>query len=465
MRKLARRDSAGERALRVIEVSKMTSTTESGGAVGTAAESDSAVGTAPLTFGQMSVWRDIATLPRERWQEANIFHSFDFPKPVSRRRLCQVLTELDAKHESLRTVYETEDPVRPRQRLLAPRPVTEVEVVYAETDDVEARTEQMHRRPFDLRVDRPVRVLGIAAGPPTEDADQPNLTGMVFCWHHIACDGWSVGLLVREVLALLGFGGEPQPVPASSLRQVAEEQRTSAFWRTKLKSTQRHFRAVYEADAASFLDRDPERGGLQAAIESAPLYAATQALVAEHNVSLSTVFTAAFADALSRYCGPGPIRMGLMTSNRFTERWRPYVTSMNQLIPILIDGDPDGSFVERLRGVGVTAMRAYRLGMFDVDQVTPAALGLDLQPSEVKSLCMLNVMDFAPVEFAAEPTEDGLPELHWEPVFSNISAGCYLRVYDTAASTVRLRLRTGGLTEDTVRGILHGIYQRVLAAA
>jgi Condensation domain len=453
VRKLTRRGSAGERA--GDRGLQMTSTTESG----------DASTTAPLTFGQMSVWRDIAGLPQERWQEANIFHRFDFPKPVSRRQLCQVLTELDAKHESLRTVYDIDDPAEPRQRLLPPQPVTEVEVVYSETGDVEARIERMHRRSFDLRTDRPVRALAIASGQPTDDVDQPNLTGMVFCWHHIACDGWSVGLLVMDVLALLGFGGEPQPVPATSLREVAVEQRTSSFWRTKLKSTQRHFRMVYEAETASFRDRDPERGGVQAALESAPLYTATQALVAEHNVSVSTVFTAAFADALRPHCGPGPIRMGLMTGNRFTERWRPYVTSMNQLIPILIDGDPDADFVDGLSGVGVTAMRAYRLGMFDVDQVTPAALGLDLQPSDVKALCMLNVMNFAPPEFDAEPSDGELPELHWEPVFSNISAGCYLRVFHTTASTVRLRLRTGGLTEDTVRGILLGIHQRVLAAA
>jgi hypothetical protein len=432
----------------------MTSTTEP----------DTEATTAPLTFGQMSVWRDIAGLPRDRWQEANIFHGFEFPKPVSRRQLCQVLTELDAKHESLRTVYEIDDPAEPRQRVLPPQPVTELEVVYADTEDVDARTVELHRRPFDLRVDRPVRVLAVATGSPSEDPDLPNLTGMVFCWHHISCDGWSVGLLVMDVLALLGFGGEPQLDPPSSLRRVAEEQRSSSFWQTKLKSTQKHFRTVYQAQVAGFADRDPERGGLQAAIESAPLYTAVQKLVAEHNVSLSTVLTAAFADALRPYCEPGPIRMGLMTSNRFTERWRYYVTSMNQLIPILIEGDPDGDFIGRLPEVGVNAMRAYRLGMFDVDQVTPAALGLDLDPSEVGSLCMLNVMDFAPGEFPGELADGQQPELHWEPVYNNIRSGCYLRVYDTTAGTIRLRLRTGGLTEDTLAGILLGIHRRVLEA-
>ncbi len=428
-------------------------------------DSDGAAGTAPLTYGQMSVWRDIDSLPRERWQEANIFMPLDLPKPISRRRLCEVLTELEAKHESLRTVFEVDDPRSPRQRLLPPQPVTDVEVAYADSEDVEARTEQLHRRPFDLRVDRPFRVLGIATGEPTEDPDQPNLSGAVLCWHHIACDGWSIGVLIRDIYAMLGFGYELQPSPPASLLQVAEEQRTSSFWQTKLKATQRHFRAVYQTPSTTFRDRDPSHGALQAAIESAPLYSAARELIDRHNVSLSTIFTAAFADAMAPYCHPGLIRMGLMTSNRFTERWRPYVTSMNQLIPIMIDGQPDADFVERLPEVGVLAMRAYRLGMFDVDQVTPAALGLPLEPSEVKALCMFNVMDTAAPEFDGGLAEGELPELHWEPVYSNISAGCYLRVYETTASTVRLRLRTGGLAEETLAGILLGIHRRVMDAA
>jgi len=431
----------------------MTSTTETGDAA-----------SAPLTFGQMSVWRDIAGLPRARWQEANIFHRFEFPKPVSRRQLCQVLTELEIKHESLRTVYEIDDPDVPRQRVLPAQPVTDLEVVYADAEDVDARFEQLHRQPFDLGVDRPVRWLAVASGSPTADPDAETVTGLRFSFHHIACDGWSVGLLVMDILALLGFGGEPRPYPPTSLRQAAEEQRSSAFWRTKLKATQKHFRSVYQAEVTRFCDQDPEHGGLQAAIESAPLHAVTHRLVAERNVSLSTVFTAAFADALQPYCEPGPIRMGLMTGNRFTERWRYYVTSMNQLIPILIEGDPAADFIERIPQVGVNAMRAYRLGMYDVDQVTPAALGLDLEPSQVGVLCMLNVMNFAPGEFPGEMASGQQPDLHWEPVFNNIRSSCYLRVYDTTAGTIRLRLRTGGLSRETVQGILLGIHQRVLAA-
>jgi hypothetical protein len=125
---------------------------------------------------------------------------------------------------------------------------------------------------------------------------------------------------------------------------------------------------------------------------------------------------------------------------------------------------PDSSFAERLPEIGVLSMRAFRLGMFDVDQMTPAALGFDLEPSEVMPLCMFNLMASAPAEFDGELADGQLPELHWEPVFSNIRSGCYLRVYDSTVNTIRLRLRAGGLSREIVEGILLGIHQRVIGA-
>jgi len=421
--------------------------------------------TAPLTFGQMSVWRDVAGLPRERWQEANIFHRFDLPGVVSRRRLCEVLSRLQEKYESLRTVYDLTDPRQPRQRVLPSQPFEDVPVAYADSEDVKARFEALHRIPFDVRADRLFRPMAIATGEPTDDLDVENVTGVGFSLHHMAADGWSIGLLVMDTIALLGLGGEPQPEQPSSLLEVAEEQRNSSFWQAKTKATQRYFRSVYETGVARLRDRDPALPAVQATIESSRLHAATQAVIAAHNVTLSTLYTAVLADSLSEFCTPGPVRLGLMTGNRFTEKWRHYVTSLNQLIPLLVDGDPTAELAGRLNAVQVAAMRAFRLGHYDVDQVTPAALGLDVAPADVKDLCMLNVMDFAPPELAEEPDADGLPTVHWEPLYNNVSTSGYLRVYETTGGTVRLRLRLGGVPQETVRSIVLGMYRRVLAAA
>ena len=70
-------------------------------------------------------------------------------------------------------------------------------------------------------------------------------------------------------------------------------------------------------------------------------------------------------------------------------------------------------------------------------------------------------MDGATPAMVGEATGEP-PELEWEPVFSHISAGCYLRVYISAEGVVRLRLRTGGLPAETVGGVLLATHQRII---
>lgn len=418
---------------------------------------------APLTFGQLSVWRDLTGLPRERWHEGNLSHGFDLPKPVSRRQLAAAATALQERHPSLRTLLDTGEP--PRQLVQPPEPISDVEVAFSDVVDGEARADELKHTAFDMRVDRPFRVLGIASGPVVDDRDAENIVRVHFILHHVAADGWSIGLLLMDTLALLGFGGELQPSPPRSLLEEAIDQRTSPSAASKLKATQKHFRAIYEADATTFVDRDAARGGLEAAVESAELLRATQRLAQAEKVSPSTIFTAAFADAISLFCHPGPIRMGLMAGNRLTERWRSHVTSMNQLALLLAHPSPAGPLKDSFADIGIATMRAYRFGVYDVDEMTVPALGIDKDPAEVKYLSLFNYMDMASGEYLEEPVTAGQPEVHWEPVFSHISAGCYLRVYGTVDDTIRLRLRTGGLTKETHAGILLGTYDRVMEAA
>jgi len=420
----------------------------------------------PLTFGQMSVWRDIAGLPRTRWHEGNLSHSFDLPGPVSRRQLAAALTALQQRHPSLRTVYDTGEP--PRQIVLPAQDITDVEVVFADVADFATRADELKHTAFDLAVDRPFRVAAMAIGPVVDDPDAANITRLCFCLHHMAADGWSIGLMLMDTMVLLGFGGELQPTPPRSLLEEAREQRDSPASAARTRAAQKHYRDIYAADATSFLDREASRGGRESALESQRLREAAHRLAAAEKVSLSTLFTAAFVNSVSQHCHPGPIRVGLMAGNRLTERWRSHVTSMNQLALMLVQPRPDEELAELFADIGVATMRAYRHGIHDVDQMTVSALGLDKDPAAVKFLCMFNFMDGAAVDYrdqdvdGQEPAE---PVVHPEPVFSQISAGCYLRVYETTEQTVRLRLRTGGLTDQTHTSILTGVYHRVLAAA
>lgn len=423
------------------------------------------IATAPMTFGQMSVWRDIDKLPRHRWHEPNVAHHFALPQPVSRRQLADALTRIDAKHEAVRTVFDVNDPIHPTQQLLPPQLVEDVETVFAGPDRVEELTLELKGRAFDLRTDRGFRVLAFADGPETEDLDAPNLRELAFSVHHLTADGWSLGLLMTDLFAFLGLGGEELPPAPSSLIDIANEQRSAAVWQAKLKATQKHFRAVYESEPAEFRDRDPEQTVLNCALESTLLCAAGRTLTDRYKVSMATVFTAAFLDAVAGFCTSGSIRVGLMTSNRFLERWRNQVTTMNQLIPMLADADPGLDFAERIASTQVATVRAFRLGLFDPDQVTPQALGLSAESTQLYSLCMVNFSNGVPVEIVDPETPGEPPMVHWEPAFSKIARSCYLRVHETTGDTLRLRLRTGELPAEVAEAILRNTYQRVLDAA
>jgi hypothetical protein len=137
---------------------------------------------------------------------------------------------------------------------------------------------------------------------------------------------------------------------------------------------------------------------------------------------------------------------------------------MNQLIPITVDCTEPADFAQRLAQVQVVAMRAYQLGLYDVDQVTPAALGLSMDAAQLRSICTLNVVRMSPPAIVGSVPAGEPPKLEWEPVFSRISAGCYLRVHIGTDDMVRLRLRTGGLAPEIVSGILLGTYQRIIAS-
>ncbi len=57
-------------------------------------------GPAPLTFGQLQVWRDIQTMPRSRWHEANWVFRVDVPPEVSLPSVRTALDRLAERHPS-----------------------------------------------------------------------------------------------------------------------------------------------------------------------------------------------------------------------------------------------------------------------------------------------------------------------------------------------------------------------------
>ncbi|HEX7239949.1 MAG TPA: amino acid adenylation domain-containing protein, partial [Longimicrobiaceae bacterium] len=167
-------------------------------------------GPLPLSFAQQRLWFI------DQLEPGSPAYNMPFPLrlrgALDVRALERALTELVRRHESLRTVLARVDgePVQvirePAPRVL---PVADLSALPAEARGREAHRLAVEdaRRPFDLSRGPLLR----AALARLADDDSLLLVNL----HHVVSDGWSMGVLVREVSALYGAfsRGEPSPLP------------------------------------------------------------------------------------------------------------------------------------------------------------------------------------------------------------------------------------------------------------
>ncbi|MGW1073480.1 amino acid adenylation domain-containing protein [Streptomyces sp. NPDC002537] len=143
----------------------------------------------PLSFAQRRLWfLDRLQGPGSAY---NVPLVLELDGELDRPALEAALADLTARHESLRTVFPETAGV-PRQLVLdgaAARPRLEVtEVAAAELD---AAVAAAVREPFDLATEIPVRARVFTPGP--------GRYVLALTVHHIACDGWSLAPLWRDL--------------------------------------------------------------------------------------------------------------------------------------------------------------------------------------------------------------------------------------------------------------------------
>jgi amino acid adenylation domain-containing protein len=169
-------------------------------------------GELPVSLSQQRLWF------LDRLDPGNITYNIAgacrLPGPLNREALGRAVSELIARHESLRTTFVTVDGA-PRVRINAPSTqqleVVDLRWVAAGEREKEAqrRTTELACRPFDLARGPLFRAALIQLS----DSDQ------VFCYsmHHIVSDGWSVELFSRELALLYSAFASGQSSPLAPL--------------------------------------------------------------------------------------------------------------------------------------------------------------------------------------------------------------------------------------------------------
>jgi amino acid adenylation domain-containing protein len=279
-------------------------------------------GTLPLSFAQERLWFLSQFEPNSAFY--NIPIALRLRGPLNIAALESTLSETIRRHEALRTTF-TKPGGKPEQLIGPARPVR-LPVIDLLGIDAEQReavvrkvTTEDARRPFDLALGPLVRQRLVRVGK----AEHVALLAM----HHIVSDGWSLGVLVREIGSLYEayLKGEPSALP-----ELAIQYADFAVWqRTWLQGAvleaELHYWRQQLAQAPEVLELPTDRGrprvegfrgGLQRLGLSAELSRKLRELSQQQGATLFMTLLAAFKTLLYRYSGQTDLLVGTPVANR-----------------------------------------------------------------------------------------------------------------------------------------------------
>lgn len=286
---------------------------------------------------------------------------FDVHGPLDPAALRLALTEVVRRHEVLRSLFPT-GTESPRQVVRPPGPVDIGLVEVPGPDRLDDLARQEAERPFDLAAEPPLRALLLRSAPEEHR--------LLLTIHHIACDGWSVGVLCRELSELYRAfrAGE-----TASLPELPVQYGDFAQWQLSQVRG-----GAYDADRAYWtrhLGGLPELAGLPAdhtrpavptyrgAEVTSTLPAGTAARLREiARTGRATPFAvalAAFAALLGRYSGATEVVVGTPVAGRGRPEVADLVGFFTNTLVLRIDlaGDPTfGELVDRVRAEILAAL-------------------------------------------------------------------------------------------------------------
>ncbi len=227
-------------------------------------------------------------------------------------------SDLVRRHAILRTSFHDEERGRPVQVVRSMRtPEFRFEDLSG-LDDAsrEARLAEFRKgdlaRRFDLARDPLLRIAVFSTGPDRYES--------IWSYHHILLDGWSLGVLYRELTeayAARAAGRVPDAVPsrpfAAFVRWLEERDRDAgaAFWRESLAGFEEATMLAPPVETASAYD-------FRETIVEAPegLTGAVADLAARLGVTSYSVMQAAWSVVLSRHAGADDVVFGSVVSGR-----------------------------------------------------------------------------------------------------------------------------------------------------
>ncbi len=327
----------------------------------------------PLSRGQVRLW------VMERLDGAtaalNVPTAFALEGEVNVEALRRALVEITRRHHVLRSRFVERDG-RPYLEVGALSSSVLVERTVADDAAAMRLLNEEASRPFDVSVDSPLRAVLVHGGA--------NRHHLIVTMHHIVSDGWSQGVLVRELSALYDAFSRDVPSPLAPLAVqyadvVAWEQKRDAvrdrsadvaFWKS----------ALTEAPALSVpTDRArpataTQRGAHVHIAWDADTARIVRELSRRASVTPFITLLAAWAAVLQRYSGQDDLVVGSAVANRQHESAEPLIGFFVNTLALRMHVSPAQTFLDFLTHVRDVALSAQEHALpFDVvvDAVRP----------------------------------------------------------------------------------------------
>jgi hypothetical protein len=278
--------------------------------------------------------------------------------------LRRCLAALAGRHESLRTTFAAEDG-RPVQVVgdggEPDLTMADVQGLPHAAEEAERLLVEAEARPFDLSRGPLWRVLVVRRGA------EHHVASLTI--HHIVSDGWSLGVLVRELLGLYeAFAtGGPSPLPPLPVQygDYALWQRARidgglgeaelGYWRERLRDL-----PVLDLPADAPRPRVQTFRGGNLQVPLAPeMVRGVRELSQRHGVTAFMTLLAAFQTLLARLAGTDDVVVGAPVAGRSQLHTEPLVGVFINTVVMRGDLSGDPPFAELLERTRSMALEAY----------------------------------------------------------------------------------------------------------
>ena len=326
---------------------------------------DVSVAPLPLSFEQQSLWFIDRLSPG-----LATYHIPLALRAIGSLNVSALRSTLDAlviRHESLRTTFHLADG-KPIQVVGKPRPVQFREVDLANCPDDERESElrlileEEVRRPFDLSRDLMLRGVVVRLGT------QEHVLQLVI--HHIVADGWSMGILLRELGELYRTSSAneapslaPLPIQFADFALWQRQQLQGEALETQIAFWRRYLEGAPDSVALPTDRSRPPlpsyRGATHTVCLPEDLTGELKALGRRENVTLFMTLLAAFKVLLARYSGQDDLVVGSPIAGRNRVDLEGLIGFFVNTLPLRTDLSGDLTFRELLGRIRESTLDAF----------------------------------------------------------------------------------------------------------